>query len=162
MAPLPENQGACLSASVHEGYARSVSWEGRRRLGRVQLQRWLPWGGHAPAYPSATLSLAAAGRLSACVLWENPFLSVSSDPASSFLPGTDFSVPGGPWSPCFCSLGGAPGAEASRRTQRSPCWPSCPLYTKGEAREGRLLTWRGCNSLLILPPATCLGLLVTV
>ena len=73
-----------------------------------------------------------------------------------------FQWSGGPWSPCFCSLGGAPGAEASRRTQRSPCWASCPLYTKGESREEWLLTWRGCNSQLIPLPATCLGLLVTV
>lgn len=70
-------------------------------------------------------------------------MSVSRDPASSFLPRTDFSGPGAPGLLVSCPLGGASGAEASQRTQKSPCWASCLLYTKGHQREGWLLTWRG-------------------
>ena len=89
--------------------------------------------------PRLSLSGSPSGSSSgvlACVPWENPFVSVSRDPASFFLPRTDFSGPGAPGLLVSCPLGGASGAEASQRTQKSPCWASCLLYTKGTPKKG--------------------------
>lgn len=152
VGPLPENQGDCLPA-VPECSLCSVSLEGRRCMGRAHPAAALDstWVDMPPACLLACLSLAAVGRILACVP-----LFHAIQPHLSF-PAAAFSGQRTPGLLVSCSLGGAAGAEGSQRTQRNPSLSSFLLYTKGLAKEGWLLTWRGCYSHLIPLADTSLG-----